>query len=190
MVLRRVQAFQVVFMRQTPPSLLRRCNVTIRLNLEDMLRPCKVVVTVSYSCRAALRQCEHPFVIFEITSLQVLDNIGTLYAEVMREIVNGGLYSRLSSSLAPPSALINRISDECARLKFDEVTSRLKMFCTKLQVPFAQIWIPCAVDGTLITAGAPYYQSSPHFAHYRNAAMNIAISQSAGSSRRCGQKVQ
>lgn len=126
-------------------------------------------------------ECEHPFVIFEITSLQVLDNIGTLYAEVMREIVNGGLYSRLSSSLAPPSALINRISDECARLKFDEVTSRLKMFCTKLQVPFAQIWIPCAVDGTLITAGAPYYQSSPHFAHYRNAAMNIAISQSAGS---------
>lgn len=126
-------------------------------------------------------ECEHPSVIFEITSLQVLDNIGTLYAEVVREIVNGGLYSRLSCSLAPPSALINKISDECARLKFAEVTSRLKKFCTKLCVPFAQVWIPCAIDGSLITAGAPYYQSSPHFAHYRSAAMNIAISQSTGS---------
>jgi len=126
-------------------------------------------------------QCEHPAVIFEITSLQVLDNIGILYAEVVREIVNGGLYSRLSCSLAPPSALINKISDECARLQVPEVTSRLKKFCTKLCVPFAQVWIPCAIDGTLITAGAPYYQSSPHFAHYRSAATNIAISQSTGS---------
>ncbi len=126
-------------------------------------------------------QSTTPFALLEITFLHVLDNMGSVYSHVVREMTNAGLHTPISETLAPPPVLMDKIAGEVARLKVAETQKGLQMICSRLEIPFAQIWIPHDVDGTLICVGTPYYQKSNHFLHYRNASMNLAISQHTGS---------
>ena len=126
-------------------------------------------------------QSSTPFALLEITFLHVLDNMGSVYANVVRNVINAGLHTPVSETLAPPPVLVDKISGEIARLKVAETQKGLQTICSRLEIPFAQIWIPHDAEGTLICAGAPYYQKSNHFLHYRHASTNLAVSQHTGS---------
>lgn len=122
-----------------------------------------------------------PFALIEVTFLRVVDNIGDLYSTVVREIMARGLDTKRTPLLAPTSTLLTQSKDAVAKLKIDEISSMLKQLCLRLDIPYAQIWVHCPENGVLISAGAPHYQSSQHFNHYRTASCNIAVSMTRGT---------
>jgi hypothetical protein len=122
-----------------------------------------------------------PFAMVEVTFLRVVDDIGDLYSTVVREIMARGLDTKRTPLLAPTSTLLTQSKDALAKLKIDEISSMLKQLCLRLDIPYAQIWIHCPMDGVLVSAGAPHYQSSQHFNHYRTASCNIAASMTRGT---------
>lgn len=122
-----------------------------------------------------------PFAMIEVTFLRVIDCIGDLYSTVVREIMARGLDTKRTPLLAPTSTLLAQSKDALAKLKIDEISSMLKHLCLRLDIPYAQIWVHCPENGVLISAGAPHYQSSQHFNHYRTASCNIAVSMTRGT---------
>jgi len=122
-----------------------------------------------------------PFGLIEITFLQVLDNIGEIYSLVLTAIASVGLHSTPCTSLASPAVLASKIAADVGRLNLNEVRDSVEKMCTNLNIPYAQLWLPCATDSTLISAGAPFYQSSSHFQGYRKFSTNIAIPQNDGT---------
>ena len=128
-----------------------------------------------------LEAVETPIGIVEVTFLRVLDNIGTLYRQILNEITSVGLKSATSPLLGPPIMMAERIAPDSQRLDSGSIATRLQDFCSRMDIPYAQIWIPCAADKTFVTAGAPFYQISTHFNQYRNFASNVGIADSHGT---------
>jgi len=124
---------------------------------------------------------DSPFALIEVTFLRVIDTIGDLYSTIVREIMARGLDTKRTPLLAPTSTLLSQSKVALAQLKIDEISSMLKQLCLRLDIPYAQIWVHCPENGVLISAGAPHYQSSQHFNHYRAASCNVAASTTQGT---------
>lgn len=129
----------------------------------------------------SLQRGAPPFGLIEITFLQALDNIGEVYARVLTAIASAGLDSKPCASLAPPAVMASKIAADVRRLNVHELNASLANMCTALNIPYAQLWLPCVKDDTLISAGAPFYQSSSHFEEYRKFSTNIGIPQGTGT---------
>ena len=65
-------------------------------------------------------QSTTPFALLEITFLHVLDNMGSVYSHVVREMTNAGLHTPISETLAPPPVLMDKIAVSYTHLRAHE----------------------------------------------------------------------
>lgn len=115
-----------------------------------------------------------PLGVLELSFNHIVDSVGKVYVDVKRAIEAHGLCTVESMRMAPREVLSNAIALDLNRINVRETEAALKACCQSLDIPFAQIWIPCN-NSSLVTAGAPFYQSSGYFQHYRESASNISV---------------
>ena len=120
-----------------------------------------------------------PIGVLELSFNHVVDSIGNVYADTARAISTHGLCTAESMRIAPREVLSNAIAADVSRINAQEIDAALKACCQSFGIPFAQVWIPHN-DSSLVTAGAPYYQSSGYFQHYRESASNVSLDLNSG----------